>query len=183
MATGRDFLVTAVLITREDEYPKDVVLDFEFDEVIVCTRCPHVFRRYELAAEARNEIIYFQDDDAVINIKDLWTHYDGRRITHAITPGHKKIYEGTGVTLIGWGSFFPKHMVTEFVEEQQTWRDLVGDQVFEAEADRVFTFRHGPHNSVVMPIWQFRRPVRMSDRPDHYRTKDRVIKTLKEWAG
>lgn len=183
MATGRDPRVTAVLITREAEYPKDIRLDFEFDEVIVEPRCPHVFRRYELAARARNETIYFQDDDAVIDIKELWIRYDGRRITHAITRGHKDIYAGTGVTLIGWGAFFPRWMATQFVEEQATWRGLLGDQVFEEEADRAFTFRNGPHNTIVMPIAQIWRPVRMSDRPGHYRTRDEVIRKLKEYAG
>lgn len=174
--------VTAVLITREAEYPKDVVLDFEFDETIVETRCPHVLRRYELAARAKFDTIYFQDDDAIINIQELWSHYDGRRITHAITPGHRQIYAGTGMTLIGWGSFFPRHMAVEFIEEQGTWRKLIGDADFEAEADRVFTFRNGPHCSVTMPIWQLRRSIRMCERPGHYQTRDRIGKILKEFA-
>lgn len=172
---GGERRVTAVLITRESEYPKDVRLDFEFDEVLVETNCRNVLRRYELALQARNDVIYFQDDDASIDIKHLWSQYNGK-LTYAITPGHLIMYASTGVALVGWGAFFPK-MLIDF----RRWEAAYGP-VDEMECDRIFTYIAQPHNPVVMPIGQFSRPVKMCERPGHYQTRDKIFKMLKEMA-
>lgn len=165
--------VSAVLITREDRYPTDIALNFPFDEVIVNTRCPNVKRRFDLAQQARNEVIYVQDDDAEIDIALLASYYDGR-MTHAITPGHAQIYRGTGVTLIGWGCFFRKSMI-----DWSKWEAKYGD-VDEMEADRIFTYFAHPHNSVLMSIRQIHRATKMCERPGHYQTKERILRMLKE---
>src|SRR5205809_1046685 len=106
--------VSAVLITREAEYPKGVRLDFDFGELLIHTQCPNVLRRFELATKAKHDVIYVQDDDASIDIKKLWRAYDGT-LTNALTLEHKIIYQGTGVTLIGWGCFFPRAMAEQLI--------------------------------------------------------------------
>lgn len=176
--TSAPLSVSAVLITRDSEYPRDVTLNAAFAETIVETHCPHVFRRFERAAEAKHDIVYVQDDDCIIDILRLSRHYNGL-ITHAITHGHRLIYRGTGVTLIGWGAFFPRSFAVAFLDQQRYWREKFGDEVFEMEADRMFTFQHQPHNTVVMPITELARRVRMSHRPDHYQTRDSIFKTLR----
>lgn len=177
-ATGSSRKVSAVLITRENEWPTDIKLDFEFDEVLVMTHCPSLACRFQLAQQARNEIIYVQDDDCQIDIKELWTHYDGR-LTNAIKWGHQQIYAGTGVTLIGWGCFFPKSLI-----DFSRWTAQYGDIVqggLAHEVDRIFTYLAQPHNTVRIPIEDLTRTRAMSrDNPDHYRSKDRVIGMLKE---
>lgn len=173
--------VTAVLITRDPVWPADVPLDdIPFGEVKLQTSCPNVFQRFVLAAEAKCERIYVQDDDVVIDVRELFKHDIIASITNIMPPGFQQIYRGTDVTLIGFGAFFPRWMAEQFVERQQRWRDAFGDEVFEAEADRFFTWTHWPHNEVHLPMRQIRRPVRMSDRPNHYKTRDEIFRRLKE---
>lgn len=174
--------VTAVLITRESAWPADTQVDFNlFDEVLIETGCTGVHRRYELALQARNEDLYFQDDDCRVDARFLHRHYGGDRITHAITRGHLKIYEdlcSNRVTLIGWGSFFPKRLI-----DWSAWLRTYGEMPPSHEYDRVFTYlawrQTGHHRSVTMPFQQLARPRAMSrDNPEHYTSRDRMIKLL-----
>jgi len=165
--------VTAVLITRERYWPKDVPIAFDFDEVIVETLCPNVRRRYELALEARNEVIYVQDDDMVVDIAALWPHYDGR-LTNAMIPGMHDIYKDTGVTLVGYGAFFPKALINF-----SRWEKQYGE-VDAMEADRIFTYLAQPHNVVFQPPVQIDRPVKMCQRPCHYEVRQKFFNMLKE---
>jgi hypothetical protein len=173
--------VSAVLITREPEWPVEARVDFPFAQSIVVPSCPSVFRRFEIAADAACETVYVQDDDVRLDIQALWTHYDGR-ITNVMPAGFQRMYAGTGVTLIGWGAFFPRSMAQTFVRQQDFWRREFGDQVFETEADRFFTFSHRPFNQIHMERLEMRRPGCMSDRPDHYNVRQRVFNRLKEMS-
>ena len=172
--------VTAVLITREREWPRDAVLNFPFHEVIIEERCPGVHRRFELALQAKGDIIYVQDDDCRIDIPALWNHYDGK-MTYAITPAHKRIYDelcGSRACLIGWGCFFPRELA-----DPARWKPYtdVHGPIPSIEADRVFTWYAGERNAVVMPIEMLRRQQAMSrDNKDHYTSRDRIIRQLKE---
>lgn len=177
--------ISAVLITREDEYPKDIRLDFPFDEVLIETNCHNLTRRFDLIEQARNEHIYAQDDDCQVNIARLFQHYDGRRLTNCISWGHLQIYNGLCLnrcTLIGWGCFFPKRLV-----DFRPWEDVHGairGSDFDIEIDRIFTHlayraQGTAHNSVVMPFQQLPRGHAMSrDNINHYTSRDRVIKML-----
>ena len=171
--SGLSIKVSAVLITREAEWPRDARVDFDFDEVLVGTKSPNVFRRFELAMTARNDVVYVQDDDCSIDIEQLWRKYDGR-LTNAQTPEHQRVYGGTGMTLIGWGAFFPKRLI-----DFSRWIARYG-KVDQMECDRIFTFLAQPHNTIVMPIRQFTRPVRMCNQPGHYQVRDRLLTMLKE---
>lgn len=162
--------ISAILITRDKKYPK-IDIDFPFDEVIIETECPYVRRRFELAGQARNDIIYVQDDDCEINVKELWKHYDGP--TCAITQHHRDYYRDTGVTLIGFGAFFPKKAM-----DFSRWEESFGE-VPKQEADRVFTYLT-PFNEIVMPIKMIDRPVKMSDEPEHYNDLKKLIAKLHE---
>lgn len=171
--------VTAVLITREKQWPCG--LPTTPAEIMLETECPNVFRRFEIAAEARTQNVFVQDDDVTLDVEELWKHYDGR-ITNVMPIQFQRMYAGTGVTLIGWGSFFPRSMARTFVAQQKFWRNKFGNEIFETEADRFFTFSHRPFNNIHMPFEQVRRPGCMSDRPEHYRVRDMIFKTLKEMA-
>ena len=61
----------------------------------------------KLAAKAKNDIIYVQDDDCFVNHQELLCKYNGR-LTNSMTPHHFQAYKDTGATLVGWGCFFPK---------------------------------------------------------------------------
>lgn len=166
--------VTAVLITKEKTYPKEVLAALpEFEEVIIETECPNIYRRYMLAKTARTPLVYVQDDDCTIDVEALFKHYNGL-LTNAITNHHKRFYEGKGMTLIGFGAFFPKGMA-DFL----TYLDKFGpDDLLLSQADRVFTYLNQPHHSIVMPIHNFSRATdstRMSTQPDHWTNLDRIV--------
>lgn len=168
-----------MLITRESEWPRDAILNFPFDEIIIEPACAGIHRRFELALQARNEIVYVQDDDCQIDIPKLFQHYDGD-MTYAITPGHKGIYDelcGSRACLIGWGCFFPRGLADP--ARWQAYVEAHGD-VPSIEADRVFTWFAGPRLPVVMPIRSLRRQQAMSrDNKEHYTSRDRILAQLK----
>ena len=164
--------ITAVLITREDAWPKDVPLNFDFDELLVETRCPNVRRRFELAQQAKHEHIYVQDDDNVIDIKALYEHYDDEHLTNVMIPGIHETYEPTGVTLLGYGAFFPKSLINF-----SRWERTHGE-VDAMEADRIFTFLAQPHRVVFQDVKQIRRAEKMCERQGHYETRQRFFDAL-----
>lgn len=167
--------ITAVLITREKEYPKKIDTSW-FDEVIIKTECPNIYTRYTEAEKAKNEIIYVQDDDCIVDYKELWKHYNG--LTAGITPHHFNAYQGSGVTLVGWGCFFPKSMLLNI----QKYIDRYGkDEHLMREADRIFTFLNQPHNNVIMEHQDFTPQTgRMWNEPSHWESMRQAIIKLKQ---
>ena len=136
--------VTACLITRESEYPHQIPLD-GFGEVFITTQSPSVYQRYLLAAQAKNDIIYVQDDDCLVDYNELFTHYDGR-LTNCMTQHHFNAYAGSDCTLVGWGCFFHKDALKVFdryIERYGVDAHLLRD------ADRIFTVLNQPHNTLI----------------------------------
>lgn len=168
---------TCVLITKEKEYPKEVLDSLpEFDELIIETECPSVLRRYELAIHAKNDIIYVQDDDCLVDTKALFEKYNGQ-LTNFMSPHHKSWYEGTGITLVGWGTYFPKSMVdfTTYLDKYPP------DALLLREADRVFTYLNQPHNSIVKDINHLPTATlgdRMSATGEHWDTLNQIKQRL-----
>lgn len=142
--------ISAVLITRAKEYPKIIMdrlqLGF-FDEVLIGTESPSVYARYQLAEKARNEIIYVQDDDCLMNYQNLFTHYNNS-ITNAMPLPFKQQYDNMGCTLVGWGCYFPKNMISSFDKYIAKYGK---DQHLLREADRIFTYLNKPFNTIIMP--------------------------------
>jgi hypothetical protein len=159
-------MITAVLISKDDKYPQGVLDSLDFDEVLVETKCPSVARRYELALKARNDLIYVQDDDCLVDTKALIRAYNGQ-ITNFMTPGHYASYEGSGITLIGWGALFPKKMINF-----DKYLDVYGvNPLFLSQADRVFTYLNQPHNSLITNVNHLPSATdgsRMSTQSDHW---------------
>lgn len=176
MPTLKD--VTAVLITSHPEYPKEIVLE-GFGEIIVKTNSTSVYERYLQAAQAKNDIIFVQDDDCLTQYKELFKHYDGR-ITNAMV-GRKKYYDEISrgrITLVGWGTFFPKSMLDSF----KTYIDAYGvDAHLLREADRIFTWLNYPHNTIPLERTDLEDPNgkgRMSADPRHYESMLEAVKKL-----
>lgn len=161
--------ISCILITKLSEYPTLVLerldLDF-FDEILIVPNCPSVYHRYKAAAVAKNEIIYVQDDDAMVNYQELFKHYNGQ-ITTAMPLDFQKKYEGSGTVLIGWGAFFPKSMLGVFDDYIQKYG--ADDPHLLREADRIFTNRNQPWNIVTMPHEDLpQTPDRMGYQKEHY---------------
>lgn len=158
---------TAVLITRLKEYPKEILDALPaFDEVLIKTECPSVLYRYELATQAKNDLIFFQDDDCLVDVEELYKHYNGQ-LTNFIKEGHYRFYNGSGITLIGWGCFFPKSMLdfSKYIEKYEI------DDLLLSQADRVFTYLNQPHNTIIRPVVDLPTAAdstRMSTQWDHW---------------
>lgn len=167
-------IATAVLITREKEYPREVLktLEGKFDEILIETECPSIHRRYELALKARNELVYVQDDDCTIDPEKLFKAYNGQ-ITNALTSHHLERYKNKGITLIGFGAFFPKSMIdfSKYLDK------FPADDLFLSQADRVFTYLNKPFNSQLITINHLPSatgPGRMSTSSDHWSNLERI---------
>ena len=170
---------TCVLITKEKEYPQEILRALpDFDEFIVEENCPNIYRRYELAMQAKNDVIYVQDDDCIVNPVNLIFKYEDN-LTNAMTEHHLNWYRDKGVTLVGFGTFFPKRMLLKI----KPYLDRFGaDKLLLREADRVFTYFNQPHNSIIMPIRNLNTATdssRMSTQREHYESLDRIIDRLK----
>lgn len=142
--------ISACLITRLPEYPKIILerltLGF-FDEILICTESPSVYQRYLLAKQAKNDIIYVQDDDCLVNYQVLFSKYDGR-ITNTMTLPFQKQYEPLKCTLVGWGAFLNKSHLWAFDKYIGRYGE---DEHLLREADRIVTFLNYPCNTIIMP--------------------------------
>lgn len=168
---------TAVLITTKDKYPEGLVNFEDFEEVIVVPNCPNIYGRYVAALKARNDIVYFQDDDCIVDYKKLFESYDGR-LTNTMTERHFEWYKQKGgITLVGWGCFFPKKMLMSFGK----YVDKYGvDAHLLREGDRIFTYLNQPHNTLIMPHQDMAQDNRMSTTdPNHYLYIDQVLEKLR----
>ncbi len=171
-------MISAVLITREKEYPQEILDSLpEFDEVIIETECPYIYRRYELAMQAKGDVIYVQDDDCIVDVSFLKQLYNDN-LTNFISEGHQRVYNGTGITLIGWGALFPKTMLNF-----SRYLDKYGNSdLFKREADRVFTYLNQPFNTFVTEINHLERasnPDRMYNDGVHWNTLSQIKEQLK----
>lgn len=174
--------ISACLITKKTEYPQIILerltLGF-FDEILICTESPSVYKRYELAAQAKNEIIFVQDDDCMVNYQQLFKKYDGR-ITNTITLPFKQRYDDMGCTLVGWGCFFPKSMLSVF--DKYIARYGMDEHLYR-EADRIFTCLNKPFNTLIQPHEDlFQNEERMSS-PDnvefHFKSANEALEKCK----
>lgn len=116
------------------------------------------YGRFTCAAEARNRIIYVQDDDALNDdLPALYGHFlrDSSRITHALAPTHwnqrnRRIYGEAQMALLGWGAFFRKEWLSVLDELPASIRE---DPLLLREADAFFTLLlQRKHNAVLTEI-------------------------------
>jgi hypothetical protein len=170
--------ISCVLICKEKEYPKIVMerltLGF-FDEILVYTECPSVYERYKLAKRAKNDVIYVQDSDCLVNYQILYSKYNGD-ITNTMTDQFQQFYEPLGCTLVGWGTFFPKSLLSVF----KKYIDRYGeDEHLLREADRIFTYLNKPFNTIMMPHEDLKRAndsTAMWKEPEHFPSAYEAIK-------
>jgi len=173
--------ISCVLITREPVYPEIILerLDIGFfDEILIVPECPSVYKRYEAAKKAANDIIYVQDDDCMVNYQVLFSKYNGQ-ITNTMTKPFLEKYKDSGCTLVGWGTFFPKSMLSCF----ERYIEQYGiDEHLLRESDRVFTYLNQPWNTQIMPHEDLRQandPDRMGYQLDHYKSMNEALEKCK----
>jgi hypothetical protein len=104
--------VSAVLVTRGDVRLDPIIEALPYREIIVWDNSTRpvdygVFGRYVAIAEATRPLIYFQDDDCIVNCHEalLEAWEPGYVVGNAFDDAERlKRYEGT--TLLGWGALF-----------------------------------------------------------------------------
>ena len=147
--------ITAIILTRGG-YPVDDIVDslHGFGQVIVADNSKRaldrkVYLRWIAAAQARNGIIYVQDDDCIVDAKGLVDQYTelmapmvcnmpkDRREEYSKRPGH--------ISLVGWGAVFNRFVVNANIDRY--CRSFPQDELFDRECDRVVTYLT-PHMDV-----------------------------------
>ncbi len=116
------------------------------------------YGRFLCARQAKNEIIYVQDDDVIVeNIPSLFQAFldDPSGVVHALNTNHYQQrhkyvhFYGQGA-LVGWGAFFKKtwlNVLDEFLSENPA------NYLFHREADQLFTILTGlPHRPLPASI-------------------------------
>jgi len=171
--------VSAILITKEKEYPREVLRNVEsagFGEIIILNNCDGIFRRYEPTPAFPD--IYVQDDDCIPDIEQIFSEYDGRVITCGMTEHHLKGYSKSRICLVGHGAFFPKKLI----ESIEVYRKQFGiDEDYIVETDRIFTFLNFPQRRVeTKPLLldSSYSKDRLSMKEDHYRNLSKLEKKL-----
>lgn len=145
--------VSACFITKDPTYPKEIldyISQFPFGEILILTHSDSPFRKHELFAKAKYEWIFYQDDDAICPIQELYDRKEDGKITLAMKEGHYKAYSDTKMTMgIGWGCFFQKSLLGSLKRYTERYGE---DEVYKRETERIFTALNYPQNRLVLPI-------------------------------
>lgn len=140
--------ITAVVVTKGDRDISQVTDSLSnFDELIVWDNSKaikdlKVFGRYAAAFIARNDLIYIQDDDCIIDTGKLLDKYESSMhhcydVFSNFPQDRRMEYSGSKITLVGWGTLFHKNTMKVFCNylEANPFDDL-----FLRECDRVFSY-------------------------------------------
>ncbi len=151
-ALRRCEFIDEILIWNNNPDTKLEVIDSK-TRVIQSSENQNCYGRFLCAAQARNSIVYMQDNDALNHdIAGLYRQFLRRpdSVAHALAPTHwgqrhRQVYGNSQAALLGWGAFLRKEWLSVPNELTATWR---GDALFRREADKFFTLllerRHNP---------------------------------------
>ena len=171
--------VSAILITKEKEYPATVishVKSYGFGEIIILTECNGIYRRFLIEPKYRD--IYVQDDDCLPPIDLIFKQYDGNTLTCGMSPHHISIYRHSRICLIGHGAFFPYDRIKVLEKYKLKFGT---DENYHIETDRIFTFLNYPQKRVAVELTQLPSSFnedRLSMRKEHYSDLYQIEKKL-----
>ena len=149
----------------------------DFGEVIVGPGSFSVYGRYLAISQARYDVVYTQDDDCMVPVKELALHFDGRFVNN-MEPGRLEFYSD-GITLIGWGSFFRKELPERAFRQYN--KEYPMDSFFHRLSDRIFTGLTPEKKTVCLPFTHLPKasaPNRMSAVQSHWDDLNEVRKRL-----
>ncbi len=189
---GIDKKVSAVILSWKRPEEVGAIVEnlhqYDFiDEIIIAVNKPDdnkkCYRRWLAALGAKNDIIYIQDDDCIVNnLNELFNAYTGKEMLIGLKG--TRIMENTGnkSTIVGWGSFFQKEWI-----DLKSYIDKYGeDELLIRESDRIVTYQIAvgrPHNYQVSDIVDFESAdgkMAMWLEEGHYETRAQAIKRAKE---
>ncbi|MBF0543026.1 MAG: hypothetical protein HQM08_01265 [Candidatus Riflebacteria bacterium] len=174
--------VSAILITKEKEYPKQVlkhVESFGFGEILIQKESHGIYRRYIESPKFKD--VYVQDDDCIPRIDQIFSQYDGEFITCGMTNHHIEAYRNSKICLVGHGAFFPWKRI-DVIEKYKNNFGMDNDYLI--ETDRIFTFLNFPQNRIGLPLIQLVSSFscdRLSMRKEHYKNLWEIEKKLNKF--
>jgi hypothetical protein len=140
---GRHPFIDEILIWSNDA---SVEIQLEDPRVRVLKSPENVgcYGRFLCVAQARNPVVYVQDDDALLgNLDELAGAFaaDPTRIAHALRPGHYadrhlRVHGDCEVALLGWGAFLMRDWVCALDVVPDSMR---AGELFRREADKFFS--------------------------------------------
>jgi hypothetical protein len=130
---------SAVIVTRGDVDlgPALAPIVPAADEIVIRRGHAGVWERWEAILAAKHDLVYTQDDDAVVDLPafKVWPN-----CMHVITcnmPADRRQEYRDGSALVGWGAFVPKQLVLAALFHYR--RHFDADDLFRRECDRVVT--------------------------------------------
>ncbi len=138
--------VSAVIVSHMDRAIGEVtdsVIPY-VHELIVVKGLAGVAERWDRALHAKNEIVYTQDDDAIVDVAAVLESYRPGVVTCNMPEDRRPEYQD-GCALVGWGAVFDRKLVD--VAFRRYWMyahhhaefEKFNDEVFRSECDRIFT--------------------------------------------
>lgn len=126
--------ISAVIPTRGDVVLDKIIesiLEAGIIDIIIADYDKGVYNRFLGIEKAKNDIIYTQDDDCVVDVKEVIKNYQPNIVVNNMPIDRRDMYKDD-ITLIGWGAVFDKKLVNVL----EGWEK---DDLFLRECDRVFT--------------------------------------------
>jgi hypothetical protein len=145
--------VSCCLNTKDPIYPQvilDHVSQFPFGEILILTHSDSPYRKHELFAKAKYDLLYYQDDDAICPIKELVELSNPEMINVAMKEHHFEAYKDRRMTMgFGWGSIFPRQVLTALDQYRAKYGE---DDLFKRDTEKILTELVYPQNRLVLPI-------------------------------
>ena len=193
------FNITACLISwkRPQNIPKIVekLLTYPFiNEIIIQDNSKgenlKCYGRYISAKKAKNNFIYVQDDDWLVDVQPIYDTFikDKEKIAHTGELAYEEnilnnIYGSAQMALFGWGTIFDKRWISAL----DKYIDKYGqDNCFYRETDRIFSILLNRHHNFVRTELQSlndRDEHAMSAQDDHIEYKQLAIDRALELHG
>lgn len=108
--------VSGVLVTRGDVDTKQIIDSWPFEDCLVWDNSVDgdlkVYGRYAMMEAARNDLVFVQDDDCYVPVRQLLRTYEGDGILLNIPPDEK--------ALVGWGAIIDRRIAREALNTYMT---------------------------------------------------------------
>lgn len=138
------------------------------------------YGRYLASLEAKNQIIYTQDDDCIIhNLDELFSQFNNKYMINNMKESHLKIYKNLNHTLPGWGLIYNKKWISSLNKYIQIYGI---DDIFLRDTGRLFTGLFGKWKSILGDIEDLPSAsdpkIALWKQPHHKDTRQTIIERI-----
>ncbi len=164
--------ITACLITREPEFPADVLAPITsagFKRILIYPNCPAMSGRDVILREADTSWMFTCDDDSVPAL-DILKEYANPdyAISTVMSPDHIRWYADKLACLFNWGALISKDALLKV----DLYRQVYGqDFLYHREYDRILSYLNYPQHRIEARVTDLPRsagPGRVSSDPRHF---------------